>query len=166
MSITHNKATSDLTEKIKIHRHADPVSEKFLHLFIRSDPLSDTLRDITPPIMTDSSRRLFKSFLCRLQRSQALQGGNSIFLKLLNIPDLKPLTLHCCLQYQNTEASWDRKEKFVKTEAHSFTGSQRTMAQAIEIKERKICKSKWLDFTHFPANYYFFGLYCCETANI
>ena len=131
MSITHNKATSDLTEKIKIHRHADPVSEKFLHLFIRSDPLSDTLRDITPPIMTDSSRRLYKSFLCRLQRSQALlqvQGGNSIlFLKLLNIPDLKPLTLHCCLQYQNTEASWDRKEKFVKTEAHSFTGSQQIM---------------------------------------
>ena len=44
--------------------------------------------------------------------------------------------------------------------------SQCTMALAIEIKERKICKSKWLDFTHFPANYYFFGLYCCETANI
>ena len=37
---------------------------------------------------------------------------------------------------------------------------------AIEIKERKICKSKWLDFTHFSTNYYFFGLYCCETANI
>ena len=92
----------------KIHQHADPVSEKFLHLFIHSDPLSDTLRDITPPIMTDSSRRLFKSFLCRLQRSQALlqvQGGNSIlFLKLLNIPDLRLLTLHCCLQYQKVIA--------------------------------------------------------------
>ena len=37
---------------------------------------------------------------------------------------------------------------------------------AIEIKERKICNSKWPDFTHFSANYYFFGLYCCETANI
>ena len=41
-----------------------------------------------------------------------------------------------------------------------------TMVLAIEIKERKICKSKWLDFTHFSTNYYFFGLYCCETANI
>ena len=44
--------------------------------------------------------------------------------------------------------------------------AQCTMALAIEIKEKKICKSKWLDFTHFSTNYYFFGLYCCETANI
>ena len=44
--------------------------------------------------------------------------------------------------------------------------SQCTMVLAIENKERKICKSKWLDFTHFSTNYYFFGLYCCETANI
>ena len=43
---------------------------------------------------------------------------------------------------------------------------QCTMVLAIENKERKICKSKWLDFTHFSTNYYFFGLYCCETANI
>ena len=40
------------------------------------------------------------------------------------------------------------------------------MALAIEIKERKICKSKLLDFTHFSTKYYFFGLYCCETANL
>ena len=43
---------------------------------------------------------------------------------------------------------------------------QCTMLLAIEIRERKNCKSKWLDFAHFSTNYYFFGLYCCETANI
>ena len=55
----------------------------------------------------------------------------------------------------------DRKITFAPA-----SGLQCTMVLAIENKERKICKSKWLDFTHFPANYYFFGLYCCETANI
>ena len=49
---------------------------------------------------------------------------------------------------------------------HILIEFQCTMVLAIEIKERKICKSKWLDFTHFSTNYYFFGLYCCETAKI
>ena len=57
--------------------------------------------------------------------------------------------------------------RFSKQSASLFYPLQCTMVLAIEIKERKICKSKWLDFTHFSTNYYFFfGLYCCETANI
>ena len=31
------------------------------------------------------------------------------------------------------------------------------MVLAIEIRERKNCKSKWLDFTHFSTNCYFLG---------
>ena len=41
-----------------------------------------------------------------------------------------------------------------------------TMGLSIEIGERKILKSKWLDFSHFSTKDDYFDLYWCETANI
>ena len=74
------------------------------------------------------------------------------------------------LRFALTEQNVDSTTVLVRFQQNDIYGDNFddhcTMVLAIENKERKICKSKWLDFTHFSTNYYFFGLYCCETANI
>ena len=40
------------------------------------------------------------------------------------------------------------------------------MGLSIEIGEKKILKSKWLDFSHFSTKDGYFDLYWCKTANI
>ena len=41
-----------------------------------------------------------------------------------------------------------------------------TMGLQCQLESEKIIKRKWLDFTHFSTNCYFFGLYWYENANI
>ena len=43
---------------------------------------------------------------------------------------------------------------------------QCTMGLPIEIGERNIFESKWLDFSHFSTKDGYFDLYWCKTANI
>ena len=43
---------------------------------------------------------------------------------------------------------------------------QCTMGLSIEIGERNIFESKWLDFSHFSTKDEFFHLFRCKTANI
>ena len=44
--------------------------------------------------------------------------------------------------------------------------NQCTMGLSIEIGERKILKSKWLDFSYFSTKDVYFDLYWCKTAHI
>ena len=50
--------------------------------------------------------------------------------------------------------------------AHLGIAPQCTMGLSIDIGERKILKSKWLDFSHFSTKDGYFDLYWCKTANI
>ena len=95
-----------------------------------------------------------------------MKGVETCF-KNINLCDQHPV---CDPGEKTGEIAQDEFDCFEEYNAKNLTAKdatyQCTMVLAIENKERKICKSKWLDFTHFSTNYYFFGLYCCETANI